>query len=438
MNAVPTLLAAIDTAPAVAWAESGLMALSGPREGAPVVPAFDAMSRIEMLLEDVARRSARFLSAVRLDTRVLTERASLQRSSRGGQHSCNRACRLIEARDGWVAVNLPRPVDLDAIPALTRCAGGEEPWAAITRAARTLDAAELVARGEMLGVAVAAVPAPGHGRPAAAMRHRLQRYAPAAPASRDYRATPPLVIDLSALWAGPLCGHVLAEAGARVIKVESVARPDSIRASSPELFDLLHGRKQSVALDFRDAAERRRLARLLERADVVITSARARAFEQLDLAPATVMRANPGLTWVAITGHGYLGESRQRVGFGDDAAAAGGLLAWSRDARPCFLGDAFADPLAGLAAAAAALDGLESGGGMLADVSLAGVAAWVAAARPLGLEERGNVAQRDGQWHWHGGDRAVRVAAPRARLNAHRAAAFGEHTASVLRELTHE
>jgi len=95
-------------APALRWAESGLMALTGPERGAPLVPAFDAMSGIDELM-DALRSSARALgTALELDESVLSGRAQLMGLRRGGVQSCNRSCRLLEVRDGWVALNLPR------------------------------------------------------------------------------------------------------------------------------------------------------------------------------------------------------------------------------------------------------------------------------------------------------------------------------------------
>ena len=74
--------------------------------------------------------------------------------------------------------------------------------------------------------------------------------------------------------------------------------------------------------------------------------------------------------WVSITGYGRDDREARRVAFGDDAAVAGGLIAGAR-ADPVFCADAVADPLAGLAAAAAALDCHGAGGAWLVDVSMA-------------------------------------------------------------------
>ena len=109
---------------------------------------------------------------------------------------------------------------------------------------------------------------------------------------------------------------------------------------------------------------------LIEAADIVISSARPRALEQLDLDPAELIRDRPALVWIAITAHGWQGIDGQRVGFGDDAAVAAGLVATDSDGRPAFVADAIADPLTGMSAAAAALRAHLQGAGGLYDISL--------------------------------------------------------------------
>ena len=187
------------------------------------------------------------------------------------------------------------------------------------------------------------------------------------------------VIDLSALWAGPLCGAVLAEMGASVTKVESLTRLDPTRTSTPEFFRRLNGRKSELSLDFASAEGRARLSDVFAGADVVITSARPRAFAALGLAPEAVFAANPSLVWVAITGYGWTGAASERVGFGDDTAAAGGLVHRTPAGEPRFQGDALSDPVTGLAAALGALQALEDGGGVLVDAAMARCAAAAAA-----------------------------------------------------------
>jgi crotonobetainyl-CoA:carnitine CoA-transferase CaiB-like acyl-CoA transferase len=186
------------------------------------------------------------------------------------------------------------------------------------------------------------------------------------------------VVDLSALWAGPLCGELLARAGADVVKVESLARPDGARHGPAAFFDLMNGPKRSVALDLATSGGQRDLRRLIDAADVVIESARPRALEQMGIVAAEVLRGPAGpQVWTSITSHGRGPGQADRVGFGDVAAAAGGLVAHD-DQGPCFLADAVADPLCGLVAAAAVLEALVAGGRWLLSVALAPLSAAVA------------------------------------------------------------
>ena len=193
-----------------------------------------------------------------------------------------------------------------------------------------------------------------------------------------------LVVDLSALWAGPLCGDLLAGAGATVVKVESRSRPDGARRGPAAFFDLLNWRKRSVALDLQRAEGPRLLHALVQRADVVIEASRPRALAQLGISARRLVEGDGPQVWISITGYGRSGDGANRVGFGDDAAVAGGLVAWA-GRTPMFCADAVADPLTGLTAANACLDALSRGGRWLLDVSMAGVSAGLGRAGPGGL-----------------------------------------------------
>ena len=141
----------------------------------------------------------------------------------------------------------------------------------------------------------------------------------------------------------------------------------------PAFFDDVHGRCESVALDFTDESDRRRLAALLQSVDVIIEGSRPRALEQLGIDARALTRSGPRV-WVSITGHGRDVPHSHRIGFGDDAAAAGGLIGWV-NGEPRFLADAVADPLTGITVAAAVIQLATSGGRWLVDAPLAGVAA---------------------------------------------------------------
>ena len=395
------------------WARSGLALLTGGAEPAP--PGRDYAGLLEALLA-----AARRAGAPDLDMRLFAERAAELGLTRHGGVSANGAARLLRTVDGWVAVNLARPDDLDAVPAWIGCEIGDDPWTALTRAALLRKASDLAQAGQELGVPVAAVGVRddeqqrARGRIEGARIVRLGQGRPG-PIRR------PLVIDLSALWAGPLCAHILGLAGARVVKVESVRRPDAARQGPAAFFDRLHAGHESVALDFTQPRGRAQLARLIARADVVIEASRPRALEQLGIDLEAAFQANPALVWVSITAFGRTGPWRNRVGFGDDAAAAGGLLVWDAG-QPMFVGDALADPIAGVTAATAALGALANGGGILADVALREAAAFVAGADPISEAERDAAAGEP-------------LTPPAMRPVTGRAAPMGAHTAAVLAEL---
>jgi crotonobetainyl-CoA:carnitine CoA-transferase CaiB-like acyl-CoA transferase len=106
------------------------------------------------------------------------------------------------------------------------------------------------------------------------------------------------------------------------------------------------------------------------KADVVIESSRPRALEALGITPQRFLDEAPGRTWISITGYGRSGPNANRVAFGDDAAVAGGLVAWEGPEAPVFCADALADPLSGLFAAFGGLAAMTAGGGILVDVSM--------------------------------------------------------------------
>jgi hypothetical protein len=381
------------------WAASGAMALTGHANGPNLLPPRTLVPFLRAVAEVIEELTARHGSRVSLDTgRLLGERAVVGGLRRRGRRSCGDASGLLRATDDWIAVSLARPDDLELVPAWL---GTADVASGVGRRA----AAELVTAAAELGLPCARL-----GEVNTSQRAVTATPLAAGPAGGSLADI--TVVDLSSLWAGPLCGHVLTAAGARTIKVESATRPDGARNGPAEFYDLLHAGQESVVLDFGDADGRQRLRALLERADVVIEASRPRALAELGIDAAAVAAASPAV-WVSITGYGRTGLAANRVAFGDDAAVAGGLVCDDGEA-PVFCADAIADPLAGLAAAAAALAAIAAGGGWLVDVSMAAVAAWCARLGPSGEPWRGT------------------VAAPRARRPAGRAAQLGRDNDRVL------
>lgn len=318
---------------------------------------------------------------------LLGERAMLANRRIPGRVSAGGGCRLYEALDDSVALNLARAADRELLAALFQTedldAFDDRAIAACIARSR---ATTLVERGRSMGLAIAAE----HERlPAAAtLCTALVEGLPAA----TIAGSAPKVLDLSALWAGPLAAHLLWLAGADVVKVESRTRPDAMRQGDPAFHALLNQGKASVVLDFADAGDRRALMRLVAASDIVIEAARPRALEQLGLDAAQWVRTSPGLVWISITGHGVQGDSAGWVGFGDDCGVAGGLSAALRTAsgRSGFVGDAIGDPLTGIAAASVAWDAWKSGRGGRFGMALSQVVAhYLAAARardPLAMD----------------------------------------------------
>ncbi|MGW5382203.1 CoA transferase [Nocardia sp. NPDC003963] len=332
------------------WAESGVPALTGFPDGPALIPPGSAAT--------IARRHTDRIAAitdgrVRLDgARLLSERAAFTGFGRGGTHSAGRHCRLLPTADGWAAVSCARPDDPVLLAALICRDATDDPWPGVADWLRTHTGAELAERADLLGLAAGPVaPAP------ADLPHPLQ--------PRPVRGL--RVVDFSALWAGPLCAHLLGLAGARVIKVETPTRPDGARRGEPGFYQLLHGGHESVVLDPGDSAQRRALSELVASADIVIEASRPRALAGFGLNASEFAAA--GGTWISITAHG---RAANRIGFGDDIAATAGLVARDR-ATPVFVGDAIADPLAGLTAAVLAMSAPGDGSGRLWDISMSAV-----------------------------------------------------------------
>jgi hypothetical protein len=385
--------APVDGASDRARPEPVLTALTGlcGRPDGPGLPHPGGVAvQVRRLAADVERHSARLGRTVVVDpVALLVARAELDGLRRRGPFNCGGSARLMRSADGWIVANLARTDDWDLVDAWLQPSSPVRRgrWDSVVHEVAGQAASHVVERAVLLGLPVAAVGergtdpsatvgAPSDHVPASAVvgvRARHSHGGAPTPALSDL-----MVVDLSALWAGPLASALLERAGCRVVKVESSSRPDAARHGSQPFFAMLNGGKASVSLDLDTGLGRRRLAALVSRADVVVTAARPRALAPLGLDVDEWVGGAGTRVWLSITGYGTGGESGHRVAFGDDAAAAGGLVVWD-DRGPCFCGDAIADPLSGLAGAAAVLEALRQGGGWAVDVAMADVAAGCAA-----------------------------------------------------------
>ena len=321
---------------------------------------------------------------------LLAERAALMKLPRPGRVSAGGACHLLDCADGAIALSLPRPDDWQLLPALFEDASPCD-WQAVEQAVRSRKVDPLVDRARLLGLAVARADVLPLSPTAALAPQRL------APPRQPKPGRRPVVLDLTTLWAGPLAGHLLERGGARVIKVESPTRTDGARRGHAGFYGLLNQDKLCITVDLATAAGRERLLALIDRADVVLESTRPRALRQLGIDAQALVAHRPGLTWLSITAHGRGAPQEDWTGFGDDAAAAGGLCAAVREATGslAFIGDALADPLTGIAAVRAAWQAWRSGGGVLASVALsASVAAALHHDRTMFAGEAGSMLAR--------------------------------------------
>jgi hypothetical protein len=393
------------------------------------------MTAIEIPLaccaEEIIRRLANATGSMALasltGTTLLGERAMLGGMTIPDRISAGGGCRLFDARDDVIALNLARPADRGLLPALF------EVDAIDTNDDRVLaaqiarhEARSLVTRGRSLGLAIAAE----HENLISPATPYIQVAAgcPAAVKRRDR----PRVIDLSALWAGPLASHLLWLTGAEVIKVENRTRRDRMREGNSQFYALLNQGKASVVLDFADTNDRRALHSLIATADIVIEASRPRALLQLGFDAAEIVRTTPGLVWITITGHGATDATAGWIGFGDDCGVAAGL---SATLRACtgfagFVGDAIADPLTGIFAASAAWDAWISRRGGRLGLALSQIAAHCL----VRCNERDPEALRKQMLNWraHIGEPFP----PVRRRSIGALPSFGEHTHALLAQLT--
>jgi hypothetical protein len=399
VDAETTVLAACtvdsDTAddavcPVVGWSLLGAMELTGAADGPPTAPIAPVASRLNAMAATFAAITERWGSPVHIDTAELVSARAVEAGwRRRGTVSVNGSAHLIRSRDSWLVANLSRPSDLEVMPAvLGREVTDDEVWPMLAEWAAARPAAEAVATLQALGI-----PSAELGGSAGMDPVRTTRIG-----APGRSAHPPVVVDLSAMWAGPLAAQLLARAGARVITVADVNRPDGARNGPPRFFARLHAGHENVQLDFSTDEGRAHLLELVLAADIVIEASRPRALRRLGLIAEEILAARPGRTWLSITGYGRTRFNGNRVAFGDDAAVAGGLVAADVNGQPVFCADAIADPLTGLWAAAATVSSQLAGGGHLVDVAMAGVSAQVSRLPAGAALQNHHVRMRGSTW----------------------------------------
>jgi crotonobetainyl-CoA:carnitine CoA-transferase CaiB-like acyl-CoA transferase len=380
-----------DRHPALAWAASGAMALTGWPDALPRVPS----GALAASAEGAARALAALGARAPADApALLGERAALLGLARRGRTAPGGSCRLLRAADGWGALNLAREDDRRALCAWLEVAAppADLDWPLAEREVRRRPLAWLAQRAQWLGLAFApASQAPPRLR-------WLQRQACGPRAAAPARA--PRVLDFSSLWAGPLCAALLADAGADVVKVEDTGMGDYVRWSPPyvgtdehqglgtrsALYLALNRGKRSIRLDLKSDGGRDALLRLAEDADVVLESFRPGVLDRLGCGYDALRERNPRIVYCAITGYGQTGPNTARAGHDTNYLALGGLLGLTgaADGPPVQAAGQVADlgggGLMGVFGILAALWERErSGEGQFVDVSMTdGAQSWLA------------------------------------------------------------
>ena len=191
------------------------------------------------------------------------------------------------------------------------------------------------------------------------------------------------ILDLTRVLSGPYCTMLLADMGARVIKIEQPRSGDDTRHWGPPFlgtesayFLSINRNKESVTLDFKQAEGRALLDQLIAKSDVVVENFRPGALGRLGLDYASLAPQHPRLIYCSVSGFGQTGPRRKEPGYDAVLQAEGGLMSitGSPDVPPVRVGVAIADIATGMFAAqgiSMALYARErTGRGQLVDVSM--------------------------------------------------------------------
>jgi CoA:oxalate CoA-transferase len=165
-----------------------------------------------------------------------------------------------------------------------------------------------------------------------------------------------IVVDLSRILAGPYCTFLMAELGARVIKVEPPEKGDDARHYGPFIagkssyFQSVNRGKESIALDLKNDGDKRIFAKLLERADVVVENFRPGTMEKLGYGWETLHAKYPRLIYAAASGFGHTGPSSREPAYDMVVQGLGGIMSITghKGSAPTRIGASVGDLGAGL------------------------------------------------------------------------------------------
>jgi crotonobetainyl-CoA:carnitine CoA-transferase CaiB-like acyl-CoA transferase len=168
-----------------------------------------------------------------------------------------------------------------------------------------------------------------------------------------------VVVGLGRALAGPHAAMMLADLGARVIKVEAPGGGDDTRGWGPPFVDPESSRestyflscncnKESVVLDLKEAGDHAMLRAMLERADVLVENFRTGVMDRLGLDTGRLLQLNPRLVVLSLTGFGRDGPEGGRPGYDQIVQGEAGLMSLTGPGKPQKAGVPIADLLAGV------------------------------------------------------------------------------------------
>jgi crotonobetainyl-CoA:carnitine CoA-transferase CaiB-like acyl-CoA transferase len=191
------------------------------------------------------------------------------------------------------------------------------------------------------------------------------------------------VLDASRVLAGPLCGQMLGDLGAEVLKIERPGTGDDTRAWGPPFAGDLSAyylscnrNKRGLSLDLAQEEGVRIFQQLVRQSDVLLENFRAASADKLGLSPSRLHTLNPRLIVCSISGFGRTGPMCELPGYDFAIQALSGLMSITGpvEGPPCKVGVAATDVLTGLHAAVAVLACLharrQSGHGYAIDLAL--------------------------------------------------------------------
>ncbi|HEY6213772.1 MAG TPA: CoA transferase [Vicinamibacterales bacterium] len=234
------------------------------------------------------------------------------------------------------------------------------------------------------------------------------------------------VLDLTRVLSGPYCTMLLADMGARVIKIEQPGKGDDTRAWGPPFlyptghkpagggpeeggesayFLSINRNKESVTLDFKHPDGRAALDRLIAKADVVVENFRPGTLKKIGLDYESLAATHPRLVYASISGFGQTGPRSKEPGYDAVIQGEGGLmsLTGAADGPPYRLGVAIADIVSGMFAAYGVVVALlareRTGRGQQVDLAMLDAVAALLTYQAGNYFASGHVPQRLGNRH---------------------------------------